>query len=438
MNNFNLRKFLGGLSLHDFTVVSTLGFVFFSTVPFGIAAKHIFSGLMLVGFVVLLFKGRLRHPPINGVTMGLLLLVSVALISCLVSPYRWDSLNNFRKDTLPFLLAFLVMTSQRVSKDQQHLDANKLVWAIVIGFSCRSVLAFLDGVADGWNFSVYESGQLPKYLEFFAADTIYYMPILLTLTFFGKRSRIANLALLAITVLDLWIVLVSGVRTSFALTILTLIIVLLAKYWYSKRVLVAIMALVCVSLAIFISGGENNPTISRYFSLLSKNTYATHQDGSVSARKAIAKAVLEINSERMLLGYGQGWKKLPTVAHDRGFMNRWTNSLDPMDKIAHEYFVFGEGRVNPHNFYLSVMFETGALGLLAYLCLMFAVFFYAVQLARDRHYREDVRATGLAALVYVVIYLVAGISGGPWLPAPLLAFGVFMAIYKGNVWGRHS
>lgn len=91
---------------------SALGYIFFSVVPYTIAGKHICTDLMLVAFVGLLLRQKIRKIPLGWLSISLYLVLGLALLSALISPCAADSLNQMRKDGLPFLLAFLLLTSK--------------------------------------------------------------------------------------------------------------------------------------------------------------------------------------------------------------------------------------------------------------------------------------------------------------------------------------
>jgi O-antigen ligase len=178
-------------------------------------------------------------------------------------------------------------------------------------------------------------------------------------------------------------------------------------------------ALVLAVSAYAIKDHVTNPSIARYYTIFSKGTYQFGNDGSVSERKAIIKAVWEISGERLWIGYGPGWKKLPVVARERGYMARWQASTDPVDGWAYRYFSYGEGRVNPHNLYMQLLFEGGVPGLLAYAALVLSL-----MLAGFKHWVRGggvmVRSMGVATVLYVGVYAITGMAGGVWLPVSLL------------------
>lgn len=436
------KNSIGELNFNNLALVSALGFIFFSTVPFGTAAKNIFIGLMLLGVLGLVVKKGLRFPPLNGVSIGVFLLVCLTLISCLVSPYQLDSLNNFRKDTLPFLIAFVLLACQCERQETQVRKVEMAIWVVVIGFACRAVLAFYSGVSDDWNFSIYDSGYLPKYLDFFVADSIYFMPILLSLLFFSSVGRSVRWFLFILSLLVMYMVSVSGVRTSFGLSILILLAILTVRFrkWWRSLLICLILACGILGLITKIgldNIGVSNTTITRYISLIDYAKYSKNANYTLIGREAIAKGIWEIDSERLMLGYGSGWKKLPTVANDLGFMDKWKKSNEPIDKRLLDYFDLGYGRVNPHNFYLMVIFEVGILGLLAYIFVMLSIFRYALRMKPSNGTSEMNWAISLAAMIYITVYLAAGISGGPWLPPTLLVLSAFVCVHGGAAWSRN-
>jgi len=388
--------------------------------PHAIALKYLFTGLMLICFAAQVAKRQLVLPPTSVMTTSFLVLVFIATISAFLSPMQVDALNNLRKDTLPFLLAFLLLSSQ--ASHQHSLQRNRVmaVWALILGYAIKEMLAVRDGVANNFIFSIYETAnvQLPKYLDFFATDTILYLPFLLAVLLFWPAKLWLRLLLLIVTLVALIIVAMSGVRATFMTAAMLVAAFLFVRFWSRKWILIGVILVTAIS-AFAIKDHVTNPSIARYYTIFSKGTYQFGNDGSVSERKAIIKAVWEISSERLWIGYGPGWKKLPTIAAERGYMQRWQGSTDPIDGWAYRYFSYGEGRVNPHNLYMQILFEVGAPGLMIYLVLLVSVF-----LAGLKHWMRgrdvQVKAMGLAMVLYVGVYGITGMAGGVWLPISLL------------------
>lgn len=293
--------------------LSVLGYVFFSVVPYAIAGKHICTGLMLVVFIALLLRKQIRNVPLDWLSLSLYLVLVLGLISAVLSPYAADSLNQLRKDGLPFLLGFLLLANVREFDRAQAAVYTML--SVMLGYAVKEVLALWAGVTNGFQFSIYEipDGTMPKYLDFFSADTPYYLPFLLGPLCFWPMKLWQRLSLLLLTALAVVIVVISGVRTSFVFVTATVLLVLVYRFWdYKKTLFVAFAALMLCGY--LLKGYITNPSTARYATIASTQTYQFGKDGSVSERYAIVKGVWEVSKDRLLLGYGPGWKKLPIIA----------------------------------------------------------------------------------------------------------------------------
>lgn len=412
--------FMKNLTLPNLAIYSALGFVFAMVLPHAIALKYLFTGFMLIALVAQVAKRQLVLPQTSVLTLSLLALVVIAALSALFSPLGVDALNNLRKDTIPFLFAFVLLACQ--ATDQYGLQITRVmaVWALISGYAIKEMLAVRDGIANNFVFSIYETAnnQLPKYLDFFSTDTILYLPFLLPVLLFWPLKLWQRVLLLIVTATALIMVTMSGVRATFLAAAILVMALLFVRFWSKKWLLLAAALVLAVS-AYAIKDHVTNPSIARYYTIFSKGTYQFGSDGSVSERKAIIKAVWDISSERLWIGYGPGWKKLPVVAQERGYMARWQASTDPIDGWAYRYFSYGEGRVNPHNLYMQLLFEVGVPGLLAYAALVLSL-----MLAGFKHWVRGegvmVRSMGVATVLYVGTYAVTGMAGGVWLPISLL------------------
>lgn len=406
-----------------------LGYIFFSIIPHASAPRYILAGSMLLVALYQLYKRQLQKPTPDAVSVTLLSLFLIVVVSAAVSPYRSESLLLLRKETLPFLLGYLLLTSQKLGCLERQQVARYTVVALIAGFVVKMSLAIWAGANNGWSFSIYEgAGQLPRYLDFFAADIIYYLPFLLApLLFWPMRSGYRWL-LAAVTLLTLVFAFIAGVRTTFIFVCTTLLIFVLCRFWVRKWYFVALIAL-CLVTGYVSRDYVTKPSIARYYSIFSVDTYSKFgNDGSISERKAIVKGVWEVAQDRFWLGYGLGWKKLPTVAAEGGYVDRWKSGTEPWHPWAVNYFSYGEGRVNPHNFYLMVLFETGVLGLAAYLAFMLAIGFKSFLGSLSRNPSVEARGVCVAVVVYIGIYLGAGLAGGPWLPVTLLVAACSVAL----------
>ncbi len=409
-------------------LLSSLGYIFFSVVPYAIAGKHICTVLMLASFATLLLRKQIREFSINWLSLSLYLVLGSALLSAILSPYAGDSLNQLRKDGVPFLLCFLLLINVR-ELDRTQV-AVYVMLSLMLGYITKEVLAVWAGATNGFQFSLYESpdSTLPKYLDFFSADTPYYLPFMLSPLCFWPMKLWQRIVLLILTVLAIAVVLVSGVRAAFILILATVFLVLVYRFWNAKPKLFA--AIVFLALCGYLFKGQlTNPSISRYATIVSMQTYNFGKDGSVSERYAITKGVWEVSRDRLLLGYGPGWKKLPRVAEANGHTERWRKSEEPIDKVTLNYFSNGEGRVNPHNFYMATLFEGGLIGLAAYMSLLLAAAIGCLKMLVDNT-NSFQKGTAVAGLLYLCVFFVGSFAGGAWLPVSMLVTVVCLALYQ--------
>lgn len=423
MNLNMLDKYLEKLG-----IVSTFGYIFFSVVPYAIAGKHICTGLMLVAFLALLLRKRLRNIPLGWLPVSFYLVLMLSLVSAILSPYAEDSLNQFRKDGIPFLLGFLLLTNVPTA------DCNKTVvytmLSLMLGYAVKEILALWAGANNGFQFSIYESPNTvwPKYLDFFSADTPYYLPFLLGPLLFWPMKAWQRALLLLLTVLAVAVVVVSGVRTAFIFVVISLLLALVYRFWaFKKTMVLAILAI--AACGYLLKNQAINPSIARYATIASKQTYQFGKDDSVSERYAIIKGVWEVSQDRLLLGYGPGWKKLPTAAEANGHMDRWRASPEPIDWVTLNYFSHGEGRVNPHNFYMGLLFEDGLLGLFAYVSFMLAAA-WGILKTLFKGDNQVQKGVAVAGALYLLVYFGGSIAGGGWLPVTMLVTVVCLALYR--------
>ena len=84
-------------------------------------------------------------------------------------------------------------------------------------------------------------------------------------------------------------------------------------------------------------------------------------------------------------------------------------------KNAAEYFSRPPDKINPHNLALQLLFETGFVGLAAYVGMLAVLFWQSVTLAQRAP--PEWRPLAATATGFLVSYLVMSISNGLWLGA---------------------
>lgn len=410
---------------------STWCFIFFSVVPYAVAGKHISTALMVAVLLALLLRKQVQKVPLSWVTVSGIAVIGVALLSAISSPYAADALSQFRKDALPFLLGFLLLNSALATDRKRTILYSML--SLMFGYAVKEILAIWAGSINGFRFSIYEEIDVPfpKYLEFFSSDTPYYLPFLLGPLFFWQMRIWQRFILFLVVTLAVFVVVLSGVRTAFVFVVASVLSVFLYRFWKSKKTLFSVLA-AFVLCGYLLKDRIINPSIARYTTITSTQTYQFGKDGSVSERYAIMKGVWEVSKDRLLLGYGPGWKKLPTVAEANGHMERWRQSDEPIDKLTLNYFSYGEGRVNPHNLYMELLFENGILGLVAYVSFMLATAVAVLKMVfRDLDSLE--KGAAVASTLYLMVYFGNSIASGLWLPVTMLVTVVLVMSYQGKL-----
>lgn len=419
------------------SVYSALGFVVCGVLPNAIAGKYAFTGAMLVLLCLQLFRRELVMPKLTWINASLLFIVVWSLLSTALSPMPADAFANLRKDTLPFALGYLLLTCQNSESIPKTKICVLAVWALLIGFAGKEALAVYAGVQNGFVFSISESptSSLPRFLDFFATDTLFYLPVLLVVCFFWPLQLWQRLFVGFLAVVAIWVVILSGVRATFLTALPLILCFMLIRFWRYKWIVSAFI-FVAISVAVLQKSAVHTPLMKRYYSIFSAQTYQFGNDYSVSERKAILRAMWEISKDRLWVGYGPGWKKLPTIAQDKGYINQWEASEDPLHQRAYRYFSLGVGRVNPHNIYAQTLFELGIPGVLGYLWLLLAVMISGFGRC-SKKYDIQTRSMAFAAISFIAINVIFGMVGGVWLPLPLLIIMAWLS-RRGNTTSEQS
>lgn len=339
-------------------------------------------------------------------TLALLALAVWAVIASAIGPYPMESLNAARKSLMPQVLMFLVITSEFRSLDQ----IRKLFRVIIVSFSVATALSAWDILRIGLN--TFNSGMInhDMFLGGYASNAGFYFPFaLLWLLTMAKDERPLIKIISIITLsCSYFIVLLYNSRTALvAVSLSALLVPFLVGY--RKTVLIVASALAIVA-AIALYGGANL-NLAKYRSLGNPDTYITNR--GLSDRLSVWSGAWDIARERLVTGYGYGWKKLALVINDNGWISRWKNHLD--SNILSYYAphgVAGYGRVNPHSLLLQIIFEIGLIGLLLYAVFWFFSLKSILTGMPDQIKSQDLFAKG--SLGVVLSYLFLNVTNGYW------------------------
>jgi len=375
--------------------------------PFGhnAALKNLAVLGMLVAAIWLMARRQLEidwRSPIFLALVGML--VSMAIAAGFgIDPI--DSFGELRKFFLPGMLLFLLIPTTFRGK---HLTSLLLCF-IAMGFLARTGLTLVE-LAD--YLPNLDAGRSEgRYIKGFSLDAGFYIPVIMSLLLLGGGWRWpASLALLAV----LLAMLLVQSRTPVAAALMAVIfMLLLLRKW---RILLGCLAIVLVSGAVI---GVSQPEIAqRFATAMSAKTYTEaldtrnfQQGEGFSGRTPIWFGILEITERQPWTGYGFGWKKLARVAVEGGYVARWAERKD--DIFATEqakYFSQQAATVNPHNLYLQVYFESGLLGVTAYLAMLLILFAQAARIAWCGNGFD--RVIGAMVFAYLTDHVILGMFNG--------------------------
>lgn len=356
-------------------------YIFICTIPYTPAARYILLGTLLATSAVGLYQKRFSCPPKSSVLLSFSLFVGIAFISAVLSPYPLDSLQGFRREYLPPLLVLLIASGLKQTPEAQLRAATVCIWALLSGFAIKTALALWDG---GFNhpfiFSPYsnpeffEKNGLPRYVSYYAVESVLYLTLAYSALLYLDTKRTAQWLLIFTCGISLGILLASGIRSAFAASMLGLLIITLAAL-RSSNLMHKSKILIVIGIASIFYLGNNTNEISRYIELIKAERYSK-KDG-MSGRYFIWEGVSELISTRPALGFGPGWQKIPLAAKDTGLVSQWQSETSTYAQLKQWYFSLEQGKANPHNLVLQVLFETGWFGLIAYLSMISTLFWGA-------------------------------------------------------------
>lgn len=413
-----LREFCG---THTFATWVACGYLFFSHVPRTTAVVNTLSALMLLSTLVLAFRGRLMIDWRSNLVRAFAAFVVVVIVGIAVSPYWRESLIPFRRELVPMLLAFVLLTGQRAVQEQhqQRRVALLAAWALISAFVIRSFLALGDWLAEGVHTDYYSSDHAAaRFFDFFAIDASLIMPVVVAACLYLAMSRGTRALLVISLAIAMLLIVVSSVRTALIVMVLVTLLQLLPRL-RSRKVWV-LLGVALISLLVVMSATNRLQKVTeRYGTVFTKEAYQGSEAtgaSSIYERLSIWKGTLEMAAERPLVGYGLGWQKLYDAAYEGGYVERWRSSPAFIDRtVAHYFDVYERGKVNPHNLWVDIIFETGVLGLLTYTAMLLVLLVRAIRVLKQRTTDVVTHWFGAATVAYLLAYGLVNMMGGFWL-----------------------
>lgn len=417
MVGIKTTRFLDGCAL---TTWISSAYLLFSHLPGTAAMVNILVGLMLVSTVALLFRRQIVLNPKSGFVWAFGLFLLVVLGSVLLSPYWEESLKPLRRDILPMVLVFVLLAGRRRNAAEADRTAQIALWAIAGAFICRTVLAVSDLWGQGFQHDAYSIDRAAaRFFDFFAIDAAIMMPVATAALLYLPMRLWARVGLGLVLVAAYVLVVISGIRAALITVSLVTLIQLLPILWRYK-LQTAVVAGVCLVVATTLFAPRIDKLRERYATIFATSTYQGNEQGysSFYERRSIWKGAFDMIEDRPLLGYGLGWQKFYDVAYQNGYYVKWEQSDKPIDRAVVKYFNYVQkGSCNPHNVWVQILFETGALGLLTYVSMLIVLIFRALKALKGKHQSAVSRCFAYGTLAYMLSYLIINMMNGLWLGA---------------------
>lgn len=412
----NTHSFFSACKQYTLATWICFAYLFFSHIPRTAAMVNTLTGLMVVAMVVVLVRKEISIPWRSTAVRSTLTLMAIIVVGVVVSPYWRESVVYLRREILPLTLMILLLLGQKKQQSNPEALGRGIIGTIVAVYVARTLLALGNWWQQGFQYDSYSINRAAApFVDFYAVDSTLLMPIALAVLLYWPLQKSVRYFLGAVLLVGIGLVGISAVRTALLCIILVTFFQLLPFLWKRKALTVSVLV-----AAILIGGVVFKPQIERlaprYLTILNQQTYRT--DGSLVERYAIWLGTSQLIAERPLLGYGLGWQKLTQVIHQEGFYERWKNSSNELlNTWAVRYFVNGPGGENPHNLVLQILFETGVLGLLAYLWVLGVIAFAAVKCWARRKVDANANAYAQMVVAYAMSYVIINLMNGFWLSA---------------------
>lgn len=405
---------------HSLVTWIACAYIFFSHVPRTTALVNLLSGAMLISWIFLAARKGFVLDWRSGLVRAYSCFFLVVLVGIVFSPYWQESLIPLRRELIPMTLAFVLLTAQRTVQEgkQQRSVALLVAASLISAFVVRTFLALVDWLKQGVENDFYSIDRAAaKFFDFYATDASLIIPIVLAAILYLVMPRNLRLLLITSVVIGLVLVVVSSVRTAVVATVIVTIAQLMPRF--RSRKLWGLIAIALLSLALTMVGtGRLEKVVDRYASIFSAASYEGNEAGvsSVYERLSIWKGTLEMVSDRPLFGYGLGWQKLYSVGYDNGYVANWRESPALIDRTVARYFdAYEKGMVNPHNLWVDIVFETGALGLISYVVMLCILLVRGIHALKQKSRDAVEHWFGGATLAFLLAYGLVNMMGGFWL-----------------------
>lgn len=396
----------------SFSLISWLCFVFLflNALPRTTAATNILIGLLTISAIVLAAKKQLLIEWRSAISISVISFTALALLSSVLSPYWQESLQPLRREILPFALVYILLTGNQTEKKNRKQVAKAVIYALIGSYVARIALASIDWWIQGFQHDSYTiNREAAQFVDFFAVTSPLFLPLMIVALLYWQIGKLWKLLLISCTVVAFALISIAAVRTALLCAIVVTLYQIAPFIWKKKWVVMA-CAIVLGTISFVYFKPQIEKALPKYATIITPSTY--RENGSIVERYAIWRGTLEMVETRPLLGYGTGWKKLHDIAYSEGFYARWQARHDWLDEWGMRYFdTTGYGGSNPHNGFVQLLFETGALGLIAFLSVLIST---GVTALKTKVFFGEVWLWPCVS-ASLLAYLIINLMNGLWL-----------------------
>ncbi|TAN61588.1 O-antigen ligase family protein [bacterium] len=373
---------------------------------------------VLVLFSIRLIRGSAKIPFTNKAVQALILLAAVCLVSSLLGPYAIESLNAIRKNLLYQIVVFAVIVTEYRNFD----EIKPLLFSIFAGFTALSTIIIFKNSPSVLLHWLDRANKENIFLGGYSTHATFFIPLLTAYIFAFRRSPGKKAGLVAMLLLWVGLSFLNNHRTQILAFGLAMFLIAALSRRYKALIAGAVLCLALIA-ALY---GLKPESFTRYKTLLNPYTYVTDNDEALNGRLAIWRGTIDMIKVKPVLGYGYGWKKIASVAVDKGFLEKWNKN-----GATYKYFsATSHGTTNPHNLVLQILFEIGIIGLCAFLLFWVVVIAKAVK-APLKEQNDEGRFLKYATAGVLLSYAVINITNGVWQEAMgvlIMAFAAFTVV----------
>lgn len=356
MQDFTAGSLQKGIELTEIARTKTDGleksfgllFIIYAVVaPLSISATYISLGLIVIAGAVLLFRkgGNPLGFQMNLLIPFCLLYIWSVMTALMAGSFSSESTFRGIKELSPIILFPLFLRNARVEKE-------KIIMALILSASMVCLLGliqfFVPSVVYPIQQQIIWEGEFRGFfggMNHFGSGGYFSITTVLTFALilfwrcgYIKKSFLCLFFLLNVVALSLTLA-----RSYYVSVVLILILLLIVKNWKWSVLLSVVLFAAFYSFHTFPSH-----VINRFQSTFDRN------DSSATERLHIWRAAIEMIKEHPIAGVGKGnWGKVAKEVYFPRFDRIW----QPTESAY----------VNAHNVYLSILAETGIIGLLLFI-----------------------------------------------------------------------